>query len=75
MHDSYRKLNPTANEFSWFDYRSKGFEREPRRGLRIDQILVTDKLLNVCVDAGIDYEIRGMEKPSDHCPIFIKLDV
>lgn len=75
LHDSYRKLNPTANEFSWFDYRSKGFEREPRRGLRIDQILVTDKLLNVCVDAGIDYEIRGMEKPSDHCPIFIKLDV
>ena len=24
-------------------------------------------------EAGIDYVVRGMEKPSDHCPIFTKL--
>ena len=24
---------------SWFDYRSRGFEAAPKRGLRIDQIL------------------------------------
>ncbi|MDO5651317.1 MAG: exodeoxyribonuclease III [Moraxella sp.] len=71
--DTYRKFKPhSADEFSWFDYRSKGFEDEPKRGLRIDHILCTDKLANDCVDAGISYDIRGLEKPSDHAPIWAK---
>ncbi|VAW53267.1 Exodeoxyribonuclease III, partial [hydrothermal vent metagenome] len=56
--------------FSWFDYRSKGFEKDPKRGLRIDLILATEKLALQCSDAGIDYDVRGMVKPSDHCPIW-----
>ncbi|MDC9719778.1 MAG: exodeoxyribonuclease III [Gammaproteobacteria bacterium] len=71
--DSYRWLHPDATDYSWFDYRSKGFERDPIRGLRIDQILLTQSLLVKCKKAGIDYKIRGMEKPSDHCPIFVEL--
>ena len=71
LHDSYRFIYPDSNDFfSWFDYRSKGFEREPKRGLRIDHVLVTDSLLDRVVDAGIDYDIRAMEKPSDHCPVW-----
>ena len=74
--DSYRMLNPEVNNrFSWFDYRSKGFDDEPKRGLRIDMILITKPLTERLINAGIDYEIRGMEKPSDHAPIFIELDV
>lgn len=73
--DSYRLLNPNVNDrFSWFDYRSKGFEDDPKRGLRIDLIMITKPLVERLVNAGIDYEIRGMEKPSDHAPIFIELD-
>lgn len=69
--DTFRELSPgEANLFSWFDYRSRGFEDDPRRGLRIDLILATEVLQARCVNAGIDYEIRGMEKPSDHCPIW-----
>lgn len=67
--DSYRQLYPDADDrFSWFDYRSRGFEAEPKRGLRIDQLLVTAPLVKSLTGVGIDYEIRGMEKPSDHCP-------
>ncbi len=74
--DSYRMLNPEVdNRFSWFDYRSKGFDDEPKRGLRIDMILITKPLTERLINAGIDYEIRGMEKPSDHAPIFIELDL
>jgi len=73
--DSYRQLNPQLQDYSWFDYRSRGFEREPKRGLRIDQILLTDSLMQQCKSAGIDYSVRGMEKPSDHCPIFVEFDV
>jgi len=56
--------------FSWFDYRSRGFERDPRRGLRIDLILASRPLRERLEASGIDYEIRGSEKPSDHCPIW-----
>jgi exodeoxyribonuclease III len=76
FYDTYRKFNPFSNErFSWFDYRSKGFDDEPKRGLRIDLVLATDKLYEKCTDAGIDYEIRAMEKPSDHCPIWASFDI
>lgn len=71
LKDTYRETYPDKNdEFSWFDYRSKGFDREPKRGLRIDLILASESLMSRVVDVGIDYEIRGMERPSDHCPIW-----
>ncbi|MDH4561806.1 exodeoxyribonuclease III [Pseudomonas sp. BN411] len=72
--DSFRQLNPEVNDrFSWFDYRSRGFEDEPKRGLRIDVILASQPLQARIKDAGIDYELRGMEKPSDHAPIWLEL--
>lgn len=71
LSDSYRCLNPeVVDRFSWFDYRSRGFEREPKRGLRIDFILTSAALQKSCTAVGIDYDIRAMEKPSDHCPVW-----
>lgn len=61
--------------YSWFDYRSRGFEREPKRGLRIDLILATEPLRKSLRATGIDYEIRGSEKPSDHCPIWAEFSL
>lgn len=73
--DTYRQHFAEQNDtFSWFDYRSRGFERDPRRGLRIDLILASTGMQSQCIDAGIDYEIRAMERPSDHCPIWAKFD-
>lgn len=74
--DSYRAQNPAVRDrFSWFDYRSRGFEAEPKRGLRIDLIMATAPLMERCTATGIDYELRGMEKPSDHCPIWAEFDL
>lgn len=71
FHDTYRdKFPDSAEKFSWFDYRSGGFEDTPKRGLRIDLILASAALSERCVDAGIDYAARAMEKPSDHCPVW-----
>ena len=76
LFDSYRTLYPERDdEYSWFDYRSKGFEDTPKRGLRIDHIWVTKKLNTVVKEAGVDYDIRGMEKPSDHAPIWTHFDL
>ncbi len=74
--DAYRALHPEVNDrFSWFDYRSRGFERDPKRGLRIDHILISRSLHQHLQAADIDYEIRSLDKPSDHCPVWIALDL
>lgn len=46
----------------------KGFD--DNRGLRIDLLLASQPLAECCVETGIDYEIRSMEKPSDHAPVW-----
>ncbi len=71
MVDTFRAHYPDVDDrFSWFDYRSKGFERQPKRGLRIDLILASKGINQLSKDAGIDYDIRAMDRPSDHCPIW-----
>jgi len=76
LSDTFRSLHPHTNDrYSWFDYRSRGFDDKPKRGLRIDHIWATQSLNNKLLDAGIDYEIRGMEKPSDHAPIWSSFDI
>ncbi|MFQ3177414.1 MAG: exodeoxyribonuclease-3 [Pseudoalteromonas tetraodonis] len=67
--DTFREQNPETNDqYSWFDYRSKGFV--DNRGLRIDVVLATHDLAARCIDTGIDYELRAIDKPSDHAPIW-----
>ncbi|TVO75527.1 exodeoxyribonuclease III [Sedimenticola selenatireducens] len=76
LSDTFRDHYPdSSNCFSWFDYRSRGFDREPKHGLRIDLILASTPLQNRCTGAGIAYDIRGMEKPSDHCPIWAEFSI
>ena len=72
--DAWREQFPTEDSlYSWFDYRSRGFNDDPKRGLRIDHILITDALRAPAQSVTIDYDIRGMEKPSDHCPVILEL--
>jgi exodeoxyribonuclease-3 len=33
-------------------------------------VLATEKMANNCIESDIDYELRGIEKPSDHAPIW-----
>lgn len=74
--DTFRRTYPDSDDrFSWFDYRSRGFEAEPKRGLRIDLVMASSGLIDSCVEAGIDYDIRAMEKPSDHAPVWASFRV
>ncbi|URJ24934.1 exodeoxyribonuclease III [Candidatus Blochmannia ocreatus (nom. nud.)] len=67
--DIYRKLHPqNKKRYSWFSYQSNSFKNNI--GLRIDLILVTHPLANLCESIGICYNIRNMHKPSDHAPIY-----
>lgn len=67
--DTYRQLAPEVRDrFSWFDYRSKGFD--DNRGLRIDVVMATAPLAATLKASDVDYEIRAMERPSDHAPVW-----
>ncbi|MCO6523933.1 MAG: exodeoxyribonuclease III [Candidatus Schmidhempelia sp.] len=67
--DTFRDMYPQVNDqFSWFDYRSRGFDTNT--GLRIDLILASQKLACYLLNTEIDYELRAMDKPSDHAPIW-----
>jgi len=37
--------------------------------------MVSNNLKDSIKDVGIDYDSRGMEKPSDHCPVWVDLDI
>jgi len=72
--DTFRHANPeTQDRYSWFDYRSKGFD--DNRGLRIDLLLASQSLASRCKETGIDYDIRSMEKPSDHAPVWASFTI
>lgn len=74
LQDSFRVLHPSVSDrFSWFDYRSRGFEDQPKRGLRIDLIMTSRGLEHRLKAADVDYVIRGMDKPSDHAPVWLQL--
>lgn len=77
LEDTFHSQHVASGDYrySWFDYRSKGFERDPRRGLRIDLILATEPLMDCLVDTGVDHDIRAMERPSDHCPVWASFDL
>lgn len=67
--DTFRQLYPEKTErYSWFDYRSKGFD--DNRGLRIDVVMATAPLAALCTGSDVDYDIRAMERPSDHAPVW-----
>lgn len=73
LHDAFRLHHDAAGEFSWWDYRQAAFRRN--LGLRIDLTLVSDALRATCTAAGVDREPRTWERPSDHAPAWVEVDV
>jgi exodeoxyribonuclease-3 len=67
LKDALRLHHPEAGIYSWWDYRSLGFQRN--LGLRIDHILISEPLAARSKDVLIDRNERKGEKPSDHVPV------
>ncbi len=69
--DSFRLFDQPPATFSWWDYRQLGFAKN--HGLRIDHILLSEKLVASCISSTIDRDERKGEKPSDHAPVIATL--
>ena len=71
--DAFRSRHPEPGHYSFWDYQAGAWNRN--NGIRIDHLLLSPRAADMLTDAGIDKEIRGREKPSDHVPVWIEIDV
>jgi exodeoxyribonuclease-3 len=69
--DAIRKLYPDETIYTFFDYFRNAYERNA--GLRIDHFLLSPEVDKRLIAAGVDREVRGWEKTSDHAPVWIEL--
>ena len=69
--DSLRHLHPGETIYTFFDYFRNAYARNA--GLRIDHLLLSPSLSGRLVAAGVDREVRGWQKTSDHAPTWIEL--
>ena len=69
--DAFRMFEQPEKSFSWWDYRMFAFRRNA--GLRIDHILLSPALRDVCSACVIDRVPRTWEQPSDHTPVVATL--
>jgi len=68
LRDTLRIHHKEGELFSWWDYQMRAFEKN--RGLRIDAVLASEKLVTKCIASGIDREMRKGKEPSDHTPVW-----
>jgi exodeoxyribonuclease III len=69
--DALRKLHPDEQIFTFWDYFRNAWSRNA--GLRIDHFLLNKPAARRLKAAGVDREVRGWEKTSDHAPVWIDL--
>jgi exodeoxyribonuclease-3 len=69
--DALRTLYPEERIYTFWDYTQFAFRRNA--GLRIDHLLLSPPLAGQLKAAGVDRQVRGWEKPSDHAPTWIEL--
>jgi exodeoxyribonuclease III len=70
--DAIRKLYPKENIYTFWDYFRNSFQRDA--GLRIDHFLLSPSVAKKLKSAGVDKDVRGWEKTSDHAPVWIVVE-
>jgi len=70
--DSLRHLHPGEVIYTFWDYFRNAYGRNA--GLRLDHLLLSPNLVPKLAAAGVDRDVRGWEKASDHAPAWITLD-
>ncbi|MGE4327211.1 MAG: exodeoxyribonuclease III [Pseudodonghicola sp.] len=70
--DAIRARHPGPGLYSFWDYQAGAWARN--NGIRIDHLLLTPQAADLMLDCGIDKDIRGYDKPSDHVPVWVELD-
>jgi len=72
LYDAYRLRHPFEKEYTFWDFQGNAWNIN--NGIRIDHLLLSPQSSDLLTDCQIDKHTRGLEKPSDHVPIWIVLN-
>ena len=71
--DAFRALHPQGGHYTFWDYFGSW---ERGNGIRIDHLLLSPQAADRLKACHIDKEVRGAsEKPSDHVPVWVDLNI
>ncbi|RYX93482.1 MAG: exodeoxyribonuclease III [Bradyrhizobiaceae bacterium] len=73
MTDALRAVTDEPGQYTFWDYQAGAWQKN--WGIRIDHLLLSPQASDRLIDVGIDKYVRAWEKPSDHVPVWIDLDL
>lgn len=71
--DAIRSCHPNPGVYTFWDYQAGAWQKD--EGIRIDHLMLSPQAVDRLIGAGIDKFTRSWEKPSDHVPVWVELDV
>ncbi len=71
--DAIRAVTDAEGVYTFWDYQAGAWQRN--NGIRIDHLMLSPEAADRLREAGIDKHVREWEKPSDHVPVWVRLDV
>ncbi|SEK51191.1 exodeoxyribonuclease-3 [Roseovarius azorensis] len=70
--EAFRARVQGPGHYTFWDYQAGAWNRND--GIRIDHVLLSPQAADLMTGCGIDRDIRGRDKPSDHVPIWVEID-
>jgi len=71
--EAFRARHQGPGHYSFWDYQAGAWNRDD--GIRIDHFLLSPQAADLLLDCQIDKQVRGGDKPSDHVPVWVELDL
>lgn len=71
--DAFRACDDDNDSYTFWDYQGGAWQKN--HGIRIDHMLLSPPAADRLVAAEIDKRTRLWEKPSDHVPVLVELDL
>ncbi|MAK83736.1 exodeoxyribonuclease III [Phenylobacterium sp.] len=73
LSDAYMQADGAPGAYTFWDYQAGAWQRN--HGIRIDHALLSPQAADRLRGCEIHRDVRGWEKPSDHVPLVIDLDL
>jgi exodeoxyribonuclease-3 len=71
--DAIRATTESDGVYTFWDYQAGAWQKN--NGIRIDHLLLSPQAADRLVTTGIDKHVRAWEKPSDHVPVWVELEL
>ncbi|MEZ5843748.1 MAG: exodeoxyribonuclease III [Hyphomicrobiaceae bacterium] len=71
--DAVRSVDAAGGVYTFWDYQAGAWQKD--NGIRIDHVLLSPQAADRLMAVTVDRRTRSWEKPSDHVPVIVELDV